>query len=191
MIHLTESAVNAVRSAISGAGAPLEGLRIAVDAGGCAGFKYMMGLVAVPEPDDAVVESDGVKVFVDRAKPAAARGHHGRFRDRPAEFGIHLRQSAGQVELLLRQVFRLRRRTCWISRNNLKRRRRSFSRRRRRTKGSGSSQRRLTNCARACSATAAIAISCASRAIWLRCACRAPAWAASSPSSRCTASRRS
>ncbi|MGO9172565.1 MAG: HesB/IscA family protein [Rhodomicrobium sp.] len=66
MIHLTESAVNAVRSAISGAGVPLEGLRIAVDAGGCAGFKYMMGLVAQAEPDDAVVESEGVKVFVDR-----------------------------------------------------------------------------------------------------------------------------
>jgi len=66
MIHLTESAVNALRSAISGAGVPLEGLRIAVDAGGCAGFKYQMGLVAQPDPDDAVVESEGVKVFVDR-----------------------------------------------------------------------------------------------------------------------------
>ena len=65
MIHLTESAVNAVRTAIAGAGQPLEGLRIAVDAGGCAGFKYMMGLVAQAEPEDAVVESDGVKVFVD------------------------------------------------------------------------------------------------------------------------------
>ncbi len=66
MIQLTESAVNAVRSAISGAGVPLEGLRIAVDAGGCAGFKYMRGLVAKPEPEDAVAECDGVKVFVDR-----------------------------------------------------------------------------------------------------------------------------
>jgi iron-sulfur cluster assembly protein len=67
MIYLTESAQNAVRSAIAGAGQPLEGLRIAVDAGGCAGFKYMMGLAAAPEPEDEVVESGGVKVFVDRA----------------------------------------------------------------------------------------------------------------------------
>ena len=65
MIHLTENAVNAVRSAISRANAPIEGLRLAVDAGGCAGFKYMMGLVANADPDDVVVESDGVKVFVD------------------------------------------------------------------------------------------------------------------------------
>jgi iron-sulfur cluster assembly accessory protein len=66
MIHLTESAVNAVRSAISGANVPIEGLRIAVDAGGCAGYKYMMGLVAEADPGDVVVEREGVKVFVDR-----------------------------------------------------------------------------------------------------------------------------
>ncbi len=65
MIHLTENAVNAVRTAISRANAPIEGLRLAVDAGGCAGFKYMMGLVAEADPDDVVVERDGVKVFVD------------------------------------------------------------------------------------------------------------------------------
>jgi iron-sulfur cluster assembly protein len=66
MIQLTESAQNAIRSAIAGAGQPLEGLRIAVDAGGCAGFQYKMGLAAAPEPDDEVVETGGVKVFVDR-----------------------------------------------------------------------------------------------------------------------------
>ena len=66
MIHLTESAVNAVRSAIAGASAPVEGLRIAVDAGGCAGFKYTMDLVAEINPEDLVVEREGVKVFVDR-----------------------------------------------------------------------------------------------------------------------------
>ena len=66
MIDLTESAVNAVRSAIAGAGQPVEGLRIKVEAGGCAGFKYMMGLVSDIEPADFVVERGGVKVFVDQ-----------------------------------------------------------------------------------------------------------------------------
>ena len=65
MIHLTENAVNAVRAAILRANAPIEGLRLAVDAGGCAGFKYMMGLVGKADPDDIVVERGGVKVFVD------------------------------------------------------------------------------------------------------------------------------
>ena len=66
MIYLTESAVNAVRSAVAGASAPVEGLRIAVDAGGCAGFKYTMDLVTEINPEDLVVEREGVKVFVDR-----------------------------------------------------------------------------------------------------------------------------
>ncbi len=65
MIQLTESAVNAVRSAVAGAAGPVEGLRIMVEAGGCAGFQYMMGLVAEADPTDVVVEQDGVKVFVD------------------------------------------------------------------------------------------------------------------------------
>ena len=65
MIQLTESAVNAVRTAISGAKGPIEGLRIMVESGGCAGFKYMMGLVAEANPNDILVEQSGVKVYVD------------------------------------------------------------------------------------------------------------------------------
>lgn len=65
MIHLTEGAVNAVRSAISSSAEPVEGLRIMVEAGGCAGYKYMMGLVPKAEPEDMLIEHDGIKVFVD------------------------------------------------------------------------------------------------------------------------------
>jgi iron-sulfur cluster assembly accessory protein len=65
MINLTDSALNAVRSAIEGAKDSVGGLRIMVEAGGCAGYKYMMGLVGDAEPDDTVIERDGVRVFVD------------------------------------------------------------------------------------------------------------------------------
>ena len=65
MINLTDSALNAVRNAISGAGRPVGGLRIMVEAGGCAGYKYMMGLVDQADIDDTVIEHDGVRVFVD------------------------------------------------------------------------------------------------------------------------------
>ena len=72
MIRLTESAVAAVKTAISRAsanaapGAPsAEGLRIMVQTGGCAGFKYMMGLEKEPRDGDTVVEQDGVVVFID------------------------------------------------------------------------------------------------------------------------------
>ncbi|POF33850.1 iron-sulfur cluster assembly accessory protein [Roseibium marinum] len=65
MINLTDSAMDAVRTAISGAKDPVGGLRIMVETGGCAGYKYMMGLVDEAGPDDTVIERDGVKVFVD------------------------------------------------------------------------------------------------------------------------------
>jgi iron-sulfur cluster assembly protein len=65
MINLTDSALNAVRNAITGADEAMGGLRILVEAGGCAGYQYKMGLVNDAEPDDTVIERDGVKVFVD------------------------------------------------------------------------------------------------------------------------------
>lgn len=65
MIEVTETAANAIRNAIAGSKEPVQGLRIMVQAGGCSGYKYMMGLVNAAEPGDVVVEHSGVKVFVD------------------------------------------------------------------------------------------------------------------------------
>jgi iron-sulfur cluster assembly protein len=65
MINLTDSALNAVRNAISTADKPVNGLRIMVEAGGCAGLKYNMGLVNDAEPDDTVIEQDGVRIMID------------------------------------------------------------------------------------------------------------------------------
>lgn len=65
MINLTDSALNAVRNAISASEKPVDGLRIMVEAGGCAGFKYNLGLVDQIDPDDTIIERDGVRVFID------------------------------------------------------------------------------------------------------------------------------
>lgn len=65
MIQLTENAVAAVKTALSRATTPVEGLRIMVEAGGCAGFKYMMGLEGTARDGDVVVDQGGVKLFVD------------------------------------------------------------------------------------------------------------------------------
>ncbi|WFU45237.1 iron-sulfur cluster assembly accessory protein [Bradyrhizobium sp. CB82] len=65
MINLTESAENAVKNAISTAAPPASGLRIMVEGGGCAGFKYTMGLAQAPKPDDTVIEKGGIKLFID------------------------------------------------------------------------------------------------------------------------------
>lgn len=65
MITLTDSAIAAVKFALSHAPEPANGLRITVQAGGCSGFKYHLGLDREPRDGDAVIEADGVKVFVD------------------------------------------------------------------------------------------------------------------------------
>lgn len=74
MIQLTDSAVTAVRTAIAGAGQEVEGLRIMVEAGGCAGLKYMMGLVNEPDPNDHVFDNEGVKIFVEEGSLAYLDG---------------------------------------------------------------------------------------------------------------------
>ncbi|WP_298282064.1 iron-sulfur cluster assembly accessory protein [Acidocella sp.] len=65
MINLTDSALNAVRTAMAGALGPVLGLRIMVESGGCAGYRYMMGLVPEANDEDDVVEREGVRVVVD------------------------------------------------------------------------------------------------------------------------------
>ena len=40
-------------------------LRLSVDGGGCAGFSYKFGLAEGIEADDAITETDGVKLVVD------------------------------------------------------------------------------------------------------------------------------
>jgi len=74
MINLTDSALNAVRTAISGAANPVGGLRIMVETGGCAGYKYKMGLVGEAEPDDTVIEREGIRLFVDTKSHALLAG---------------------------------------------------------------------------------------------------------------------
>lgn len=65
MIVLTPEAASAVKNAMARTGKTEAGLRIMIEAGGCAGYKYSIGLDAEPRSDDAVVESAGVKVFID------------------------------------------------------------------------------------------------------------------------------
>ena len=40
-------------------------LRLSVEGGGCSGFQYRFGLDEAPQDDDAVAETDGVRLVVD------------------------------------------------------------------------------------------------------------------------------
>ena len=49
-------------------------LRLAVDGGGCAGFTYKFELADDQQSDDAVTETDGVKLVVDPASLELVKG---------------------------------------------------------------------------------------------------------------------
>lgn len=64
-IHLTPSAVEAVKNAIKQEGEAGDGLRVSVVGGGCSGYQYNLDFEKEPRDDDTVLEFDGVKIFVD------------------------------------------------------------------------------------------------------------------------------
>jgi iron-sulfur cluster assembly accessory protein len=72
-IILTESAAKRVAWIAERQSKPAI-LRLAVDGGGCAGFTYKFELADAPEADDAIAETDGVKLVVDPMSLDLVRG---------------------------------------------------------------------------------------------------------------------
>jgi iron-sulfur cluster assembly protein len=75
MIHVTDNAVNHLRSLLAEQGelAPDSGLRIFIEHGGCSGLQYAMNFDAAHSGDE-VTERDGVRVIVDAASSVHLRG---------------------------------------------------------------------------------------------------------------------
>ena len=63
-LTLTEAAASRVGLIARKQGKPAI-LRLSVEGGGCSGFQYKFDLDDAPEADDAVSETDGVKLVVD------------------------------------------------------------------------------------------------------------------------------
>jgi iron-sulfur cluster assembly accessory protein len=74
MIELTQAAAEALHTAITSTSTPIAGLRLTVQAGGCSGYQYQMGLVENAEPTDLSCESRGLAVFIDPASVALISG---------------------------------------------------------------------------------------------------------------------
>lgn len=64
-IQLTEAAVKMVRDLLEQKSVPNHGLRVFVSGGGCSGMQYGMALEEEPRAYDNVVETSGIRVFVD------------------------------------------------------------------------------------------------------------------------------
>ena len=66
MVTLTEAAAKKVADLRLEEGKPEWGLRVRLVGGGCSGMSYELGWEDQGSDDDNVVESNGVKVYVDR-----------------------------------------------------------------------------------------------------------------------------
>ena len=66
MVTITERAAAKVKQLLEAEDDPaLTALRVAVEGGGCSGFRYALGFDAGPEEGDAVMELHGVRIVVD------------------------------------------------------------------------------------------------------------------------------
>jgi iron-sulfur cluster assembly protein len=64
-IAITSAAVDKVRQLLTERNLPDHGLRVFVAGGGCSGMQYGMSLEANPREFDHVMETNGVKLYVD------------------------------------------------------------------------------------------------------------------------------
>ncbi len=74
MVQLTQRAADQIQRALGDKGIQPYGLRVQLVGGGCEGFLYDLLYVDLPEPEDRVFESLGVKIFVDPKSFAAVDG---------------------------------------------------------------------------------------------------------------------
>jgi len=65
MITLTPTAATKVQDLLQQRGTPGIGLRLGVRGGGCSGNSYFMEFCDAEAPGDEVIESNGVKLYVD------------------------------------------------------------------------------------------------------------------------------
>jgi iron-sulfur cluster assembly protein len=65
VMRLTEAAAERIRALQTASGQEVEGVRIGVKNGGCAGMEYTMSYAQERGPHDEVIEDKGVKLLID------------------------------------------------------------------------------------------------------------------------------
>jgi iron-sulfur cluster insertion protein len=74
MITLTDTAARKITELRTEEGKPEWGLRVRLVGGGCSGMSYELGWEDAPADGDEVLESHGIKVFVDKHSAAYLAG---------------------------------------------------------------------------------------------------------------------
>jgi iron-sulfur cluster assembly protein len=67
------------------------GLRLGVKAGGCSGYSEQIGLDLEPNPGDQILESQGIKIFVDQKSYLLLNGTEVDYREDPFNAGFVLK----------------------------------------------------------------------------------------------------
>ncbi|MCV6601520.1 MAG: iron-sulfur cluster assembly accessory protein, partial [Cohaesibacter sp.] len=62
VLSITDEAAERIRGLVEASGDALQGVRVGVKNGGCAGMEYVLDKVIDPDPKDDVVEDKGVRV---------------------------------------------------------------------------------------------------------------------------------
>ena len=65
LVNFTPKAIEMVKDAMARENMSGYGIRVGVVGGGCSGFQYSMDFENAERDGDAIVEQDGIKVFVD------------------------------------------------------------------------------------------------------------------------------
>ena len=65
MVTVTETAAEKVKELLGKEGHPEFGIRMMVVGGGCSGLQYRLAFDTAPRENDRVIESHGIRVFVD------------------------------------------------------------------------------------------------------------------------------
>lgn len=73
-VHITPSAIEAIRNAISTDGEEGDGLRVSVRGGGCSGYEYQLDFEKAPRMGDVELDFDGVKIFIDPISAGYLKG---------------------------------------------------------------------------------------------------------------------
>ena len=81
VVSLTEEAAAHLRRLLVEKNLPQHGLRLFVKRGGCSGLEYEMSLEAEARDSDTVVESHGIRLFVDPASLPQVAGSQIHYRD--------------------------------------------------------------------------------------------------------------
>ncbi|PLW77445.1 Fe-S cluster assembly scaffold SufA [Cohaesibacter celericrescens] len=65
VLTITDDAAGRIKDIVEGSDEPVQGIRVGVKNGGCAGMEYVLDKVFEVDPKDDLVEDKGVSVYVD------------------------------------------------------------------------------------------------------------------------------